>query len=162
MNFITQCSVFQEKLFRKTGIFPCNKLQTLISLFLWTLLKLSMFRAERQVAIYTTTALQLNITIHKHFVNFQHVSAFFGHPVWVTEQRKIHWVLSFNHLNNYILNLPSHICDMYRFYCIFLLEYFPEVGHKKTEKCDRITTCLYDIVLVSIIVQYLEYIWWLK
>jgi hypothetical protein len=55
------------------------------------------------------------------------------------------WFLSFNQLNIYILDLTSPICDINRT-CIFLREYFPEVGHKKTEKCGRITACLYGIV----------------
>jgi len=71
----------------------------------------------------------------------------FSGILWeLLSKEKYNSFLSFRHLNIYILNLPSHICDINRPGCIFLREYVPEVGHKKTEKCGRITACLYGIV----------------
>jgi len=62
-------------------------------------------------------------------------------------------VLSFNHLNIYILNLPSHICDINIPCCIFLREYFPEVDQKRPKNVVGLPHAC--TVLYQVIVQYI-------
>ena len=72
-----------------------------------------------------------------------------------------HYTMLFNHFNRFSicsLTLPLHIYGINNHYCIFSCWIPPWAWLRKAETCRGITTCL---LLYLIIVQWLEYVWWL-